>query len=153
MRYFPDTKSAFWGPELSLAAAPLFVAANATFGGYEEPLGTISLGVVAGTFGARLPFAQSGAMTLSGAAAIDFGWSYAAAIPTLPTSLPPSTGTAFAALTLGPELDIPIAGAFSLTLSIRAGAARGVVATADGRQVASAQGFTVSSSATLRYAL
>ena len=153
LRYFPSTGSALWGPEMSLAASPLFVAANAAFGRAEDALGTISLGVVAGSFGARLPFAQSSAVTWAGTAAVDFGWSWATATPGYDSSLPRSTGTAFAALTLGPELDIPIAGAFGLTLGLRAGAARGVVATADGRQIAGAQGFTLSSSAVVHYAL
>jgi hypothetical protein len=153
LRYFPSSGSVLGGPELSLTGSPLFVAANATFGSAEDPLGTISLGVVAGTLGARLPFAKSSAVALSGAAAVDFGWSWATAMPGYDSSLPRSTGTAFAALTLGPELDIPIAGAFGLTLSLRAGAARGVVATADGRQIAGAQGFTLSSSAVVHYAL
>jgi len=84
---------------------------------------------------------------------VDLGWTWADATPTNPESFPRSTETFFAAFTLGPELDIPIDGRFGVTLGIRAGAARGVAATADGRQIAGTQGFTLSSSAIVHYAL
>jgi hypothetical protein len=153
-RYFTSGASILGGGELSVAPPPLFIAANAAFGRGQDSLGRISLGVVAGSFGGRLPLARTNQLRWWGAAAVDVGWSWATATPAeVAASLPRSTGTVFAAFTLGPELDVPIDGAFGLTLSLRAGAARGVVATADGRQVAGAQGFTLSSSAVVHYAL
>jgi hypothetical protein len=136
-----------------MAGPPLFVAANAAFGSARDSLGEISLGVVAASLGARLPLAQSSETIWWAAAAVDLGWSWAAATPTKFESLPRSTETFFAAFTLGPELDMPVGGGFGVTLGIRAGAARGVAATADGRQVAGTQGFTLSSSAIVHYAL
>jgi hypothetical protein len=152
-RYFTSGASILGGAELSVAPRPLFVAANAAFGRAQDSLGRISLGVVAGSLGGRLPLARTNQLRWWGAAAVDVGWSWATATPADAASSPRSSGTVFAALTLGPELDVPIDGGFGLTLSLRAGAARGVVATADGRQVAGAQGFTLSSSAVVHYAL
>jgi hypothetical protein len=131
----------------------VFAGVNAAGGSKDDLLGRITVGVVSVTLGGRLRFARSGRATWWGAAAADVGWSWASAIPADPRSPLNSSGAIFGALTLGPELDIPLAGPFGFAMGIRAGAARGIVATADHRQVAGAQGFTVSSTATIRYEL
>lgn len=153
VRAFANPGTLLLGGELSLVGPVVFAGVNAAGGSGDDLLGQVSVGVVALTLGGRWKLARSGGVTWWGVAAADIGWSWASAIPADPRSPLTSSGAMFGALTLGPELDIPLSGSFGLALGIRAGAARGIVATADHREVAGAQGFTLSTTATITYEL
>jgi hypothetical protein len=152
VRYFAGPGSILGGGELSFGGPPFFTAVNATFGSANDSLGRISLGIVAACVGVRLSLAKTNQTTWWLATAGEFGWTWASGTSTS-ARMATSTDTFFAALTLGPELDIPVDDRLSVTFGVRAGAARGVVGNADGREVGGTQGFTLSSNAVLHYAL
>ena len=151
MRYFTRPSTLLAGGELVADTPHFFVALNVVGGANSDRLGRVTLGVAAAAFGGRLPIFELNRATLSAVGVGELGYTWATASAPRAEIDSSSTGNFFASLTAGPELLLSPAHAFDLLLDARMGVSRGLRITGDQRDIAATQGFTICSTAQVRY--